>query len=617
MNLLAPILCLCTAATLLAQTAPPAQQPASAVPTLRARANLVVVDVVVTDKNRNPIKNLKREDFTLLEDKTPQTIGSFEEHAPLAPGEAAKIPALPKLPPGIFTNVTPAPVNSAVNVLLLDALNTPLADQDYLHKQLIAYLKSVPPGTSIAIFGLKQKLVMLQGFTANPGVLLQVVQKSFGQNSPLLADSIGGGSANESLSDLTSALGLQVPAGLTFFEDQVSTSQLEERSRLTLDAINNLGRYLAGIRGRKNLIWFAGSFPIDLTPTISTGNFSNGSLDLPSGQAEYRDTINLLARSQVAVYPINASGLQASPAFNAAGGASLAPITPLNDSTAMDSIAANHQAAARIATDTGGRAFYNVNDLTKAVDEAVSEGSSYYTLTYTPANSESKGDFRKIEIKLNAPDVKGAQLAYRRGYYAAKPNSDLSALNSSSPDAPASAGDIGVLPRAMIHGVPGPTEILFKTRVLPFQGFDDKPAPNNLYTPSALAAAKGSFRRFAVDFDTEAHNYVFTPTADGKFNVKAEFAAIVYNADGKRIDTVSTTLVADITAAQRASFLTRGLPFRLQVSVPEHGDYFLRLGVHDFNSDHVGSVELPIAAVAGLPPIPDPAAPASPAAPTK
>src|SRR5271156_4754527 len=133
-------------ATLLPQSSAQAPQPAqnpqpaqSEVTTLRAGTQLVVVDVVVTDKAQKPIRNLKASDFALLEGGKSQQIKSFEEHAAatVKPG----LPPLTAFPPGIFSNYTPVPAGGAVNVLLLDTLNTPVIDQIYLHDQFHKYLK--------------------------------------------------------------------------------------------------------------------------------------------------------------------------------------------------------------------------------------------------------------------------------------------------------------------------------------------------------------------------------------------------------------------------------------------------------------------------------------------
>src|SRR5271156_5772898 len=84
-----------------AQTADAPVRPAAA-PTIHATARLVVVDVVVTDGNGNPVKGLKQSDFHLIERKSPQTIQSFEEHT--GDSQAAAAAVARRLQPGVFTN---------------------------------------------------------------------------------------------------------------------------------------------------------------------------------------------------------------------------------------------------------------------------------------------------------------------------------------------------------------------------------------------------------------------------------------------------------------------------------------------------------------------------------
>ena len=116
-------------------TTPPQQAPTEGVATLHTGTKLVVVDVVVRDKSGHPIHGLTRDDFLLAEAGKPQTLASFEEYA--APATPPTPPQMPALPPGLFTNFTPVPAKGPLNVLLIDGINTPLADQSYLRQQLI------------------------------------------------------------------------------------------------------------------------------------------------------------------------------------------------------------------------------------------------------------------------------------------------------------------------------------------------------------------------------------------------------------------------------------------------------------------------------------------------
>jgi hypothetical protein len=109
-----------------------AQQPLpSAVPTIRKDTRIVVVDVVVTDSNNQPVHNLKASDFVLREDTRPQTIRHFEENSAI-PGNTSPLPQQPKMAPNTFTNVVTTPQGNALNIILLDALNTPQSSQPFL-----------------------------------------------------------------------------------------------------------------------------------------------------------------------------------------------------------------------------------------------------------------------------------------------------------------------------------------------------------------------------------------------------------------------------------------------------------------------------------------------------
>src|SRR6202021_301401 len=102
-------------------------------------------------------------------------------------GAVPRGPELPPLPPGPFTDYTPVPPDSTLNILLLDALNTPTTDQNFVRYELQQYVKHADPGARIAIFGLANRLIMLQGFTSDPATLKNVVEhKLIARASPLL-----------------------------------------------------------------------------------------------------------------------------------------------------------------------------------------------------------------------------------------------------------------------------------------------------------------------------------------------------------------------------------------------------------------------------------------------
>jgi VWFA-related protein len=610
------------------QPAPATPQPSqSGVATLRAGTQLVVVDVVVTDKNQKPVHGLKASDFTLSEENVPQAVKHFEEHAALTPADATKFPALPKFPPGVFTNYTPEPVNGAVNVLLLDVLNTPLTSQLYVRQQLLAYLNAAPPGARIAIFGLTNQLTMLQSFTSDPALLKAVASSKTGRNSPLLQDSVGGNGIQNTMADNLEDQGADpsTVANLRQFDAQQQSFQLQLRVKYTLDAMNQLARYLSSIPGRKNLIWFSGSFPISVLPD-TTGNLNDPFAVVADNEKEFRDTVNLLARSQVAVYPIDARGLTNAPVFDASttrnytGNRGPARMTQDLNKFSTDTVA-EHSTMSQMAEATGGHAFYNTNGLTQAVATAINDGSNFYTLTYTPANPARDGKFRKIKVQLARS---GVNLAYRRGYYADDPDKGPPPAKgqpqqSNVADSAVTAGapnPMQAMRVAMMRGSPTPSEIIMKVAVFPVGSStqtEDTPAPNNILSEKV----HGPFRRYSVSYAIVPSDITFLRNPDGKIHAAFELAILVFNPAGVLLNRISTQLRIASPLDDLKKNVANGIQYRQEISAPAKGEYFLRIVVHDLTRDRLGAVEVATSEVKNLQPPtappPTSTAPASPA----
>ena len=594
------------------------QQPGSPA-TLRTGTKLVVVDIVVTDKKKKtPIHNLKASDFAVLENNVSQTVKTFEEHTALTPAAAAKIEPMPRMPTAVFTNFTPAPAlaNGPVNILLLDKLNTPLQFQSRLRSQILDYLKQAKPGTRTAIFGLTTRLTLLQGFTDDPELLKAVLgNKSKLKASPLLNDATGGGGGPQQMSTAITdwgtsdgVMGQQIAllaATAYQFESEIATYQLQDRAKYTLDAMNALARYLVGIPGRKNVLWFSGSFPLNILPDPDSSTpFMNVSDSIP----EYRETISLLSRGQVAVYPIDARGLTILPNVSVAGddgdGAKYVhnPTLLAHDlNAAMEATFEENSAMKDMAYQTGGRAFLNTNDLTEAVASALDEGANYYTLSYTPADTNWNGDFRKIQVQMQQ---QGLNLSYRRGYYAddlyspptimAREGSGR-AVTAPMPPPPTS----GSMHLALMHGGPEPAEIVFSVHVLPMSNTTEDTLVRGNEGSKGL---QGPYRRYALDIAADPRGLSFTRSADGIRHGSFEFVIFVYDTDGKLVNALGTPIKADLNNTLYLKVLQHGIPFHEEVSVPAKSEYFVRISVHDLQGDHVGAIEIPISSVHNLPP---------------
>jgi len=628
--LVGPAFAFLVLATSAAQAPQPTQGAATQQPsaTIHSSAQLVVVDVVVTDKNHNPVHGLKASDFTLAEETVPQVVKHFEEHTALTAADATKFPAMPTMPPGVFTNFTPQPVNGAVNILLLDVLNTPLKDQMFVHQQLLAYLNAAPAGTRIAIFGLTNRLVMLQGFTSDPTVLKAIASSRRGYAaSPLLDDAVGGSGIQNSVADDMEDSGADATAvaNLRQFDAQMQSFQLQLRAKYTLDAMSQLARYLSGIPGRKNLIWFSASFPISILPD-TTGNFSDPFAAVADSEEEFRETVNLLARSQVAVYPIDARGLFNSQVFSAATTRNYATGNPSRLTQDLNKFssdsASEHATMQEMADATGGHAFYNTNGLAEAVATAVNFGSNFYTLTYTPANPNRDGKFRKIKIQL-AHD--GYTLAYRRGYYADDPDKGPAAIKgqpqkSNVTDSAVTIGAPTVqqsMRAAMMRGSPTPTEIIMKVAVLPTgpsTQTEDTPAPGNTLSEKV----HGPFRRYNVNYAIAPADITFLRAPDGTIHAAFELVIFVFNPDGVLVNRTSATLHIASPLDELKKNIASGIQCNQQISAPARGEYFFRIAVHDLTRDRLGAVEVATSEIKNLPPLaapaPDPTPSSTPSA---
>jgi len=507
-----------------------AQDTDAPVPTLKINVRTVLVDVVVTDKDNKPIPGLSKDDFQVIEDGKPQQVTFFEKH--FESDAAADAAARASLPPGTFTNVPPVAPNDAVNLLLMDGLNTPLADQANVHKEMVKYLASLPSNLRIGVFLLSERLRIIQGFTqdsavlrasiarlaANPNTsaLLQTASTDAAMDAPvniILQKAVESGSSQ--LADMAS--------GLQQFEDQQSFFETNERTVMTLDALQQIARYLSGVPGRKNLIWFVGSIPQCLAAMTSESELTVAGCPY---EDKYAKTIDMLADARVSIYPIDSGGLQpdslydaAAPPVSASMGASGTGVTAPNITAAPSSSAVQelnnaqnssmlneyqkrslaHMQMDHLAQMTGGQAVYERNSLAAALAKDIENGSRYYTIAYTPSNRKEVGKERKIEIRSPSGNYK---LSYRKGYFEDNPK-ELKVAEK------AVGGD--PLRPLMDRGMPNFTELQYRMRVAPS---NPQPSPN---APHAGDNGEmfGPYTRYTINFNLATDGLTLIPGPDG------------------------------------------------------------------------------------------------------
>lgn len=537
-----------------AQTPQPANPPV-----LKVTTHLVLVDVVVTDGSGRPVTDLKQTDFEVKENGKPQDVVAFAFQPPPPPPVPGKPAYKPfTLSPGVFTNLRN--LNGEVGpptILLIDGLNTPFKDQPYMRQQLVKYLQHLEPGRNVAIYTLGTRLRMIQDFTSDPDLMHEALKKialqssMFNQEQQDLSDEFPG--LDPDSSDQSIA---QMAQQMQEFESEQQAFQRDIQVRITLDAMQQLAHNIAGYPGRKNLVWLSGSFPLTIFPDETSSNPFNVARQYGD---DLRNTATVFANEQIAVYPVDARGLVGSFMPDASQrGASLAgPRGGMRGMQQMQrasaQLAASHDAMNELAGQTGGRAFYNRNDIDRAIALSVAEGSTYYTLAYYPEDKSNNGKFRKIEVKL---DRKGLQTRYRKGYFATdtQPPDEKTArsefIRSLAPDAPMS------------------TALPFLVRVT----LPDK-----------------EHKEVALDFSVVPQSIHFEPE-NGLEHAEIEFLTRIYDLKGKPVGSTNADLIStQLKPETYKQVMTHGLRYRQTVSLPP-GKYVLKMGVRDHRSNAIGTL---------------------------
>jgi VWFA-related protein len=490
---------------------------------LRATTRLVVVDVVATDSKGEPVPDLKAEDFTVLEDGKPQKISgfSFQRGAPVTQASASA-------GGGGFSNAPQYKNVNSLNVILFDALNGDFAGHAFGRDELIKFLDKQTLTQPTALFALEEKLTLLHDFTTDAQQLKAVIQ-DFKPHGPVHVDNV-------------------YTAASPFSVRKPDTNAVVRSVDITIRALNSLAQALAGYPGRKNLIWVSEGFPITLYPEIiyddPTGCM-NCTSPVPATAAmstsfttgagkdfdeEVEKVANALMNAQVAVYPVDASGLQKA--------------NHLNTINTMRNLADR----------TGGKAFYNRNDIETGVRTSIDDGSTYYTLEYYPENKTWDGKFRTIQIKGRP----GLSLRYRQGYYALEPgmqNKDAEKMLARN------------FSNALSLDSPSATAVIFHAGVTP---------------PSPKAA------QVTVSFAIDPHTLSFQHK-DGAEMVTVSCAVAAYSEKGQLVKEEITNMTATIKADDFEKMMKGQQVVCKRTIELKSGSYNLALGVVDRSSRLMGT----------------------------
>lgn len=544
----------------------------------RARSDLVLIPVVVTDASGKYARNLRQEDFIVREDGKEQTLSVFEPMLAAPP----PTPTRPQPTATEFTNAFPEQARPGhLIILALDTISTSLEDQGYARAEMIKFVQSAAPGTPMALVSLRRSEVkLLHDFTTDPKALATVLEKDT-RVPPLIRQSDideleklrGELEYAEACAYRNSAPGQRAESqgygtctgDQQYWKTQVrlltdavksSHSHMGMLSRAaaldTLDGFQELAHAFAGVPGRKSLIWATGGFPF----TVGAAELAvrrewfgaQGLLDLYSW---YQRTWQVLNDANTVLYPVDARGL-----VNSLYDSPRAPRVPTTEALARADARHNDRIATMqiFAQMTGGVAFFNRNDLDAAFASATEDTASYYLLGYYKREKSEKAGWRKLKVDVKVPALR---VRARSGFFLDE--------KSLSPEATRDS-DFELALRSPLDYTG------LKLRV-PVRNMEDK----------------GASKR--VTFSIKLHDPAVLDT-DNANHFLLQYVVSANDESGKLIAQFNKTQEGRLSPENARSLANTGMYYDIPLDLPP-GQYRLRFVVRDNLRGVIGSVSGP------------------------
>jgi VWFA-related protein len=288
-------------------------------------------------------------------------------------------------------------------VMFFDMTSMPIQDQMRAQAAALKFLNTQMTASDLmAIMTFSTDIKVVEDFTDDRDLLAGDIKKLIIGEGQGLDETVSDDSASDT--------------GAAFQQDDTEFNIFNTDRQLA--ALESAVKMLGSLNEKKALVYFA------------SGMTRNG-LD---NQAQLQATINAAIRSNVSFYPIDARGLVASaPLGDATKGApgGQAMYSGSSARAATSNFQGQQETLYTLASDTGGKALLDNNDLSMGLVQAQKDISSYYIIGYYSPNESLDGRFRRVKITLQdkAVAARVARLDYRQGYYAGKVFGKLSATD--------------------------------------------------------------------------------------------------------------------------------------------------------------------------------------------
>ena len=423
-------------------------------PSFRAQSEVVLVDLVVTDKRGQFVHNLKPEEIQVFEDGKLQRLTFFDlrrragsEEQLVSEVRTGAVPA-----PALASRTLPTtPQDRGYFVFLFDLQAMSFHGLERVKESIRRFARSeLAPTDRVMVASIRPQFRVELPFTSDISqldtTLDQLVARDFEETSiarfveqldyafarmemgALDTFDPGQGAAGGEQrldSNLDGAISQAADYGRALMV------KIELQMDFTCAAIGALSRHLGSLPGRKQLIYFSNGYPLNAKRTVThlisqrAITYSPGQITLihlaannyMAGASESSHLINRLNsavrqanRAQVSVYSIDPRGLMVPAISNSEHRGSGNYLYP---TYSTEDITAPHQFLASLSMETGGLWYADDNDLERPIRSAYRDGSQYYLLGYVPSSIRKQGKFHKIKVKVKR---KGIRLRYREGY---------------------------------------------------------------------------------------------------------------------------------------------------------------------------------------------------------
>ncbi|HWP43826.1 MAG TPA: VWA domain-containing protein [Blastocatellia bacterium] len=514
---------------------------------LRLKAELVELDVVVTDKAGRPVADLKKEDFVLLEDGKPQQISFFSLIRPTSPTvvERRDAPADAELPPRLAArNLEPG----RFIFLILDPYHISRDSQPRLREALIKFIaEDVAPEDQLAIISTSGNLAVFQQVTKNKHMLSLAINAFLGGK----ADYASAAAIDSVLAETANALG-----------DLASTSlsdlpYKEHALRATLRTLVNVASGVSDVPGRKVAILVSEQLPVRL---------EGGNSVFDNLFSELQEVIAKSRQGGISFYTLDPRGLvTALPGGNAAearGGSMLgASRNVIEDPGASaDRLLASRTGLRDLAAATGGFAIVDETNLRAGLKKVLADNEAFYMLGYYPENSAQDGKFRRVKIQVkDRPDL---SVRSRRGYIAATEKE----------------GKKGEKPESKQDRIKHALGSLIGLRNIKV----------SILKSEVVEDPKSRERVAKLIIQIDPRSYPFIPAGNDQA-ASFEVVGFAYDLNNKLANGFSKTLNLKLKPDAFAKVREQGMNLRGEIKLKKSGLYNIRLVVIDQNSGEMGT----------------------------